>query len=604
MICIDVETKDPNLKKMGPGAIRGDGYICGLAVGTEDRQWYFPMRHERGNNIAPEAVMKWARDAFKDPKQDKLFTNADYDLQWLAREGVRVAGKYLDVQKAEPLIDENQRSYALELLGLKYIGEGKDDEELYEYLAAKFGGKPNRDQAKNIWRAPGDLVAPYAKSDVRLPFLVFDHQQRILESEGLDKVFDIETRLIPLMLAMRERGVRVDVDAASRFDEDLAKDAEEGLKRLDGEGVVFSQPVSIQAYCDRNKISYPLTPTGAASFQKKWLEDHKDVILNEVTKQRGIAKHSGTFLNGIFKHAIDGRIHTQFNQLKGDEYGTVSGRFSSSNPNLQNIPIRNPLLGPRTRALFLPEDGEQWVSDDWSQIEYRFLVHFSAKYGGGKIIQRYNDNPSTDLHDYVANLADINRSDAKNINFGLVYGMGEQTMSVNMGRPLHEVAPIFKKYHAELPFVKQTFNAIMRSAQTRGRITTILGRRRRFETWEPKDYEKAKDVDALGRDEAVEKWGVVNIKRAKCHTAANALFQGSAADAMKKSMVEIWEAGICDVLGAPLLTVHDELNWSVPRTPEAEQAHMEAVQIMTDCVTLRIPLKVDSGSGANWSEAH
>jgi DNA polymerase I-like protein with 3'-5' exonuclease and polymerase domains len=608
-IAIDTETCDPHLKEMGPGAIRKDGFICGLAVATgpgDGEQWYFPMRHESGRgNMDPDMVLQWARDNLTDPRQDKLGTHLMYDLQWLASEGVRVQGKNIDVLIAEPLIDENHGRYSLDRLGHKYVGEGKDDKPLYEYLAEKFGGKATREaQGRNIWRAPADLVAPYAKSDVWLPFLIFEEQKKLLKAEELEEVFDLETRLVPMLLAMRESGVRVDIKAAQEFDDQLAHEGAEGLRKLDNEFIACNAPSTIAAYCDRMRIPYPLTNDGAPSFQKKWLERHEDLILNEIAVQRGLTKHKGTFIKAILEHEINGRIHAQFNQLKSDEYGSVSGRFSSSNPNLQNIPIRNPQFGPRTRALFLPEEGEDWYSDDWSQIEYKFLVHFSAPYGGEKIIQRYNDDPNTDIHNYVSEIGNIIRDDAKSINFGLVYGMGEPTMALNMGRPLHEVKPIFETYHRELPFVRRTFDAIMKAASKRGFIRTMSGRRRRYETWEHKNYKKAKENDPMSYDDAVANWGRVNIKRAKCFTAANALFQGSAADAMKKAMVDIWEAGICDVLGAPLITVHDELNFSVPRTDEGREAHDSALKIMETCVELRVPLKVDSGSGANWSEAH
>ncbi len=299
---------------------------------------------------------------------------------------------------------------------------------------------------------------------------------------------------------------------------------------------------------------------------------------------------------------LNGKIHTQFHQLKGDKNGTVSGRFSSSNPNLQNIPSRDEEIGPLMRSMFIPDDGEVWYSDDWSQIEFRLLVHYGFGKSAKETQQAYRDNPKTDFHDYVSEITGIDRKPAKNINFGLGYGMGKEKLARQLNRTLDEAAAISETYHDRLPFIRALMKKVSRVAENRGYIKTYLKRRRRFDRWEPRGYNP--DITPLSYDAAVEEWGKHKIHRAFGYTGLNALMQGSAADLMKKAMVDIWECGACDILGAPLLTVHDELNWSVPRTRAAIRAHRETVHRMRNVADMKVPLLVSSDHGKDWSEAH
>ncbi len=610
-ISVDLETRDDDLTSKGPG-VRRDGYICGVAIGTDDgyRQ-YFPIRHEMGNNMDPGIVMEWCKDELTRANQPKVGANLMYDLDYLYEAGVQVAGPFYDVQVAEPLIDENLRLYNLDSLGQRYCGEGKDSDEMYMWLAQAFGGPATRrSQAGNIWRADPRVVAPYAISDVDLPFRILEKQELIIQQQNLQEVWDMETRLIPMLLAMRRRGVAVDSQAAVELDGRLMQFAADLRAKLKYNGIEPNEKDTIARYCDKAGIRYPVTAKGNPSFQKGWLQNHMDENLKMITEVRTLEKHSGTFLQGaIMSHAVNGRIHTEFNQLKSDSYGTVSGRFSSSNPNLQNIPRRDKKWGPLIRAMFVPDEGESWYSDDWSQIEYRLLVHYARGEGDEKTREQYRKDPKTDFHKFVADISGIDRDPAKSINFGLVYGMGEPTMAAGLGRPLDEVKPIFEQYHETFPFVKTTYNAVAAAAAARGYIRTILGRRRRFVHWEPRDWEASKarrdeGLAPLTREQALDEYGIGRIKRAMTHKALNGLLQGGAADLMKKAMVLIWERGICNYLKAPLLTVHDELNWSVPGTKEALQAHDEAVRIMETCHKLRVPLICDSGKGKNWGEAH
>ena len=612
VISLDCETYDPHMETHGP-SIRREGYIAGLAVGTEDGgRWYFPMRHAydpNNQNIPADNVLRWARDNLCRANQLKVGANLMYDCDVLQHEGVNVVGPFFDVQIAEPLIDEEARSYALNTLAGKYLGDSKVDDVLYEWLSAAYGGAATRKaQAKNIYRAPPEVVGPYAQSDVDLPLRIMAEQRKVLREQNLESIFSIESRLLPMLLAMRARGVRVDVGGAKELDHRLMLEAERARQILKNEGIEPNERAGIAAYCDRRGIKYSKTATGLPSFTAGWFGVQDDEVLGKIQLVRKLEKHAGTFLQGyILDHHISGRLHCEFNQLRSDEYGTVSGRFSSSNPNLQNIPSRDEELAPLVRSMFLPDEGETWYSDDWSQIEYRLLVHYGRGPGAAETVQQYHDNPKTDFHVYVSELTGVPRKPAKNINFGLVYGMGDSTLAARLGRTREQAKEITDQYHGRLPFVKKTYNEVSRVAAQRGDIRTILGRRRRFRLYEPSDWALCKAMRAAGEpalefDAAKAKWGDA-IRRAYTHKALNSLLQGGAADLMKKAMVDIWEApGIIAELGAPLLTVHDELDWSVPDRDSAREAHAEVVRIMESCVQLKVPLRCDSESGPNWGQ--
>ena len=638
LLCYDTETRDPNLLTNGPGNIRSAagleaGKLVGVSLGVGDRegeQWYFPVAHTDidkpdADNMDKDQVFRFLRDVLG-TEVPKLGMNLMYDLGWLATEDIHVGGKQYDVANAEPLLDENMRSYALKILAAKHGGQGKDELEMYEWQAETFGGKANRRQAANIWRTPARIVGPYAESDCREPFTVFREQQKLLAAENLTDLFEMETRLVPLLHAMRERGVLVDIGRAEEVLADLTGENSKAAEIVANEQIDVWASTTIVAYCERAGIEYDETDTGRPSFTSSWLEKHDDEVLRRIADVRRFDTNAGKFVKGtILDHSIKGRIHCQFNQLRGDEYGTVSGRFSSSNPNLQNIPKRDAILGPLLRGMFIPDPGEIWFSDDWSQIEYRLLVHYAnmepyPDKSAVRAMNQYKENPDMSFHRWVAELTGLDYDPAKNINFGLAYGMGQPTMAANMGITIEEARPIFDMYHSTLPFVRKISTAVKKKAEKSGFIKTILNRRRRFELWESSDWDTARAEKPVNFEQARDNWTHENfhhrpeewwgghaglgIRRAYCYKALNALLQGSAADIMKIAMVEIWESGVCDVLGAPLLTVHDELNWSVPDTPEGLSAHAEAVRIMNDGRGLKVPMITEPGQGANWAEAH
>lgn len=601
-IAIDLETYDPDLLERGPG-VRRDGYIVGVAVGTDDGfRAYYPLRHTVGaeHNLPESAVFAWLRDELGRSSQAKVGANILYDVDYLAHAGVPVAGRLLDVQVAEPLIDENLPSYSLASLAKRYLNESKVDEDLYRWAAASYGGDATRRaQAGNIWRCPPQLVGPYAEGDVDLPLRILEKQLEVIDRQDLSRIFDLETRLLPLLLAMRQRGVRVDLGAAQRAHEVLSRRIAAATREIGGIDV-YSRG-DLETYCRREGIEYPRTEAGNASFTSAFLESARDPRLQKVVEVRRLTKCRDVFIQGyILDKHVNGRIHCQFHPLRSDEGGTVSGRFSSSDPNLQNIPNRDPELGPLVRSMFVPDEGEVWARYDQSQIEFRFLAHYGRGDGAEAVRQQYRDDPKVDFHTMTAEMCSIDRKPAKNINFGLVYGMGEKTMAENLGRPLEDVKPIFAQYHQRLPFVRETYQSVSRAAEQRGWIRTVYGRLRRFDMWEAKRWSADKKLYS-SFEEAAAEHGAGGVRRAQTNKALNALLQGSAADQIKKAMVDIWESGLCQVLGSPGITVHDEIDWSMPAGSEREQ--VEVRRLMQDAVPLRVPVITDYGVGSNWSEA-
>ena len=325
------------------------------------------------------------------------------------------------------------------------------------------------------------------------------------------------------------------------------------------------------------------------SFTKNFLQNQTDPVVKAIAHAREINKSHTTFIDTILKHSHNGRIHAEINQIRSDQGGTVTGRFSYNNPNLQQIPARNKELGPRIRSLFIPEEGMTWGCFDYSQQEPRLVTHYAALdglYGVEEVLDAYNGGEA-DFHQIVAEMADIPRSQAKTINLGLFYGMGKNKLQAELGVSKENAEDLFRTYHDKVPFVKMLMESVMRRAQDRGRVRTLLGRRCRFDLWEPNQFGIHK---ALPHEEALAEHGP-GIKRAFTYKALNRLIQGSAADMTKKAMVELHKEGI-----TPHIQVHDELDISVVNSLEAAKIK----DIMESAVELEVPNKVDYESGPNW----
>lgn len=618
VIAIDCETYDPDLNDYGPGWARGVGHIVGVSVAVPGFAWYFPIRHEvePEHNLDAEHVLAWLRVQLGRAHQPKVGANIIYDIGWLAEEGVPVTGKLYDVQHAEALLEE-RGVVALDWLGTKYLNRGKVTNLLYDWCYRFYGGSTT-DQRKNIYRAPPRLVGPYAEADAEIPLQVINHQWAALEREGLLDLFSMECRLIPLLVKMRQAGVRVNISAAEKLRETLAERCGQKmleLERAAGQRIDVYAADSIARAFDKFNVPYPRTATGKPSFRKQFLESVTHPIADMIKDVRRLEKLGGTFVQSyILDSNIRGMLYGEFHLLRNDSSGTRSGRLSSSNPNLQNIPARDEEIAPLIRGLYIPDEGHaRWRRYDYSQIEYRGLVHFAVGPGSEEARARYNNDPDTDYHEMTLDLMapkagwDVStpalrkkhRKPIKGINFGLIYGMGVPALAAQIGVSVHEGRKLFKAYHAAVPFALPTMEHTVNEAQRLGYITTILGRRSRFDMWEPEDWD-SRDV-ALSLDAALDKYPGKRLIRAHTHKALNRRLQGSAADIMKCAMLACYEDGVFDHTGVPRLTVHDELDFSDPGGVDDGFAYIK--HRMETALPLRIPVIVDEEVGPDWGHA-
>ena len=590
-IAIDLETYDPNIKETGPGWAVGNGYIAGIAIAVEGWKGYFPIRHEGGGNF-DERILKKQVQRIMDLPCDKIFHNAAYDVGWLRWWGVEVKGKIIDTLIAAPLIDENRFRYSLNELGKDYLKETKSEALLYE--AAKEWGVNAKAE---MWKLPAMYVGPYAEQDADLTLRLWQFFKVEIIKQELSSIFELETRLFPCLLDMKTKGVRVDLEKAEKIKKDLQKKEDFLLfqiKKDTGVDVDIWAAVSVAKAFDKLDIRYERTAkSDQPKFDKNFLSTHKHPLAKMVVQAREFNKARTTFIDTILTHQHHGRIHADINQMRSDAGGTVTGRFSYSNPNLQQIPARNKDIGPLIRSIFVPDEGCKWGSFDYSQQEPRVLVHFAALTGGGlkgadEVIESYKTE-DPDFHQAVADMAGIDRRTAKTINLGMMYGMGKGKLASELGLGKDDTEDLFAKFHANVPFVKQLMEQATRKADNVGFLRTLLGRKCRFDLWEPRVFGIHK---ALPLWEAEKEYGR-DLKRAWTYKALNRLIQGSSADMTKKAMVDLYEEGII-----AHIQVHDELNCSIDSDGEKNKIK----EIMENTVELKVPLKVDAEIGPSWGE--
>ena len=600
-IAIDLETCDPNLTTLGPGWARNDGFVVGIAIAAGDQAWYFPIRHQNGHNLDPKMTLRWLSKQLATPHIDKIMHNATYDAGWLRAEGVEVQGRIIDTMVAAPLIDENRFSYSLNNLGRDYIDMRKD-EKMLRAAAKDWGIDPKAD----MWRLPPSYVGAYAEQDAFMTLKLWDRLKTEISSQDLTHIFQLETSIIPLMLDMRWRGVRVDLDQADVARKGLrikVQELKDEIHRKTGVAIEPWAAASVQQVFEALNLQYPKTEAGAPSFTKQYLNAHPHEVCQMIVKLREFDKADSTFIDSILRHETKGRIHTEFHQLRSDDGGTVTGRFSSSSPNLQQIPARDPDIKKLIRGLFIPEEGQMWGSFDYSSQEPRLLVHFAASMPDhmrspvvDTIVEEYHKG-DVDLHQMVAEIAGISRKQAKAVNLGIMYGMGVTKLAAQLDISVEEAKRIMSEHKDKVPFVKQLADVASKRAESQGQIRTVLGRLCRFHLWEPTSFGYSKP---LPLEEAKKEYGNINnLKRAFSYKALNKLIQGSAADQTKKAMADCYAEGLI-----PLLTVHDELCFSV----ENEAQSVRIKEIMETGVPLRIPSKVDDdipalrGLPNNWGQ--
>ena len=619
-IAIDLETRDPDLKSKGSGSVIGNGEVVGIAVAVDGWSGYYPIAHGNGKNMDRKQVLSWFKDICECPAT-KIFHNAMYDVCWIRNLGIKINGLIVDTMIAASLIDENRFQYTLNSCSWTYLSKTKNESKLIK--AAKERGL---DPKAEMWKLPAMEVGAYAEKDAELTLELWQKFKKQIVEDDLQDIFNLETDLFPCLVDMKFLGVRVDVSRAHELKQQLQLQEDMLLQRIKKESTIEPQiwaARSIAKVFDQLGLEYERTAkANEPSFTKNFLLNHKHPVVGMIAEARKINKVRTTFIDTILEHEHLGRIHADINQIRSDDGGTVTGRFSYSNPNLQQIPARDPATGPLLRSLFIPEKDCKWGCFDYSQQEPRLVAHYALRFSlpsAVTIAESYSNDPSTDFHQIVAEMAEIDRKDAKTINLGLFYGMGKAKLQAELGVSKEKSDELFNTYHSRVPFVKQLMNEIMSAAQSRGQIKTLLGRRCRFPKYEPilrgsdwgtyvpaEDHERILELQAMGphlkdsEDKIIKDkdgnpkrnyWYNNPIRRAFTYKALNKLIQGSAADMTKKAMVDLYKEGIISHI-----QIHDELDFSVESDAQAQKIK----DIMENAVSLKVPNKVDYESGTNW----
>lgn len=626
-VAVDVETRDEQLTELGPGAGRRPGsYITGISFTIEDGPGaYLPIRHEGGDNMPKAAVLGYLRAQAKLFKGDVVGANLSYDLDFLAGDGIefKQARYFRDVQIADPLLDELQNSYSLDAIARRWGFEGKNEGTL-RAAAVDFGLNPKRD----MWRLPARFVGAYAEDDTRLPLRILRAQERELDNQDLWNVYNLESRLLPVLVKLRRRGVRVSLERLEKVEAWALQEERDALERVRvatglriAVGDVWKPEVLAPAL-EYIGVKLRSTSTGKISIDKEFLGGIDHDVARALERARKVNKVRTTFAQSVRDHLVGDRIHCTFNQLrrqKDDEddgvAGAAYGRLSCEHPNLQQQPARDD-FAKMWRSIYLPEVGKLWASNDYSQQEPRMAVHYACKarelighqawVSAIEARDKYRNDPNTDNHQMMADMAGIRRKDAKEIYLGLSYGMGGPKMCRKLGLPTRFVVrdpngrfnavydiesaegksliaqgakrfeaagiegqALLDKFDAKVPFIKKLAKACEKRARAVGYIVTLSGRRCRF----PKDAQGNFD------------W---------THKGLNRLIQGSSADQTKEAMVELDAAGF-DMI----IQVHDEVALSVEDRAEGERA----AEVMRTCTPLELPSKVDVEVGESWGES-
>jgi DNA polymerase I-like protein with 3'-5' exonuclease and polymerase domains len=592
-VAVDLETYDPNIKTLGPGWARKDGHIIGIAVAAGEYKGYFPMRHENGHNLDAKMVIKWIKKQMSIPEMKVIMHNATYDAGWLRAEGVEIKGEIIDTMITGALVDENRWSFGLDAMARDYI-QMRKQEKLLQAAAKEWGVDPK----SGMYKLPPKYVGAYAEQDAVATLQLWQALKIELEKQDLWSIWRLETGLIPCLLDMRSKGVRVDLDKAEQNKRIIRKETDSlrmVIKKESGMDVDIWAAASIQKMFEKMNMDFPVTEKGSPSFTKSYLNSHEAKVCQALVRLREFDKADSTFIDSILRHEHNGRIHTELHSTRRDEGGTVTGRFSASNPNLQQIPARDKELKRLIRGLFIPEDGCKWGSFDYSSQEPRLLVHFAANMPDimrdpvvDTIVEEFNTG-DVDLHQMVADLAGITRKQAKTVNLGIMYGMGVGKLADQLAISADEAKGLIDRHHQKVPFVKQLATAASNRAGDKGQIRTLLGRLCRFDLWEPSTFGYNKPMNF---EEANKKYGGMGkLRRAFTYKALNRLIQGSAADQTKKAMLDCYEAGL-----TPMLTVHDELCFNV----EGQEQATQIKEIMETGVPLKVPSKIDVDIQDDW----
>lgn len=597
---VDLETRDPQLTTLGPG-VRRDGYPVGYGFAIEDGpSAYMPTRHGHGTNLDEGHVLQYWRDQARDFTGEIAGANLSYDLDYLAEMGIvfRRASFFRDVQVAEPLLDELQFRYSLDAIAGRRGIPGKD-EGLLKQAAEAWGVHPK----SGMWQLPPEYVGPYGEQDCRLPLAILRRQEREIDALGLREIWDRESRLLPVLVKMRRRGVRIDFDQLDRVAENALEREIAALSRithLTGIQLDTSDTTKTSAIAPVLRhigLDIPQTEAGNDSVKNDWLRTLDGDVPAAIMSARKFNKLRGTFVKSIRTHAVGDRIHCTLRQMVGEAEGSDEaggakfGRLSCKDPNLQQQPSRDDEIGPMWRKIYLPDEGGEWLCADYSSQEPRITVHYAEATGapgGAEMAQRYRDDPRMDYHQQIAEIMGVARKPAKTIGLALAYNMGEGKLAKSLGLPYTaesfvnrrgetinylkagpEAQALLAQYHEAVPYIRQLAADTERVAKKRGYVRTWGGRHCHF----------PRKRSGYGYDFT--------------HKALNRTVQGSAADQMRQAMVDADDESI------PLqLQVHDELDLTIGQRSEARQL----AEVMRNAMQFTVPMVVDLEVGPNWAD--
>ena len=583
-VAVDLETCDPNIKRGGPGYKTGNGKVVGVALADKHQTIYLPFDHLGGDNLCKDVVLEYVNNVLLSC-DEIIMANATYDLGWLARTGVTTSKPIRDIQVAEALIDEEKFSYSLDSIAKKYLKKGKKEDglkqaaDMYEVLTKS-----------EMWKLPARHVGKYAEADARLTYDAYQHQIPILKNEELWDVWELECELIPVLVYMSMQGVPVDLDAAEQLNNELKIREDRLLKEFSS--LDIWSPQQLGKYIEGLGLVVPRTDKGNYSVAKDFLNHCEHPQVKKIQEARSINRLRKVFIEDIILNQNhNGRIHADFRQTASDEGGTRSGRLSSSNPNMQQVPKRSD-IGKRIRSLYIAEPGKLWCKADYSSQEPRLQVHYALLGQFGRPLPGAEEaldafTKGEKLYTFFEKATGLPYDTCKMLCLGISYGMGMQKMARTLGISDELCKTTMRKFNKEAPFLKILFDNVMNRANKKGYIKTILGRRARFDFWTHSFDETP--VKHYGH--ARSKWANKELFRAFTSKALNRLIQGSAADQAKIAMVNAYKAGM-DLR----LPVHDEINAMV--TDEKESNMLK--EIMEQAIPLKVPVIADIDLGPTW----
>ena len=582
---IDIETDDPHLKQWGPGACRHDGKILGIGI-------YCPVL---GVDEYFEPDDPRALEILADPDIVKVFHNGVYDLDWMENGyDIKIYGRCEDTMTRETLLDSYAYSYSLDACCQRRGVEGKNKGDTIDAWWAAHGGKGKA--VEHLKDIPSEVAGKYCRQDCKATYNLYMAQQPLLEEQNLLRANDIECRLYPLLMNMKHNGIRVDMSKLFELMDQFEEEYETGITEMEQKYGFAEGTLSLNSANDIEKmwraehLPIEYTATGKPSFAAAVLEDCNHPLAEKIQHLRGLTK-TLAFLTSWVDYSIEGHIHPCFYPAKRDDAGTVTGRWSSGDPNMQQVPARAEKHGKEIRSLFIPEDDCILGAFDYKQIEYRVFIHFAEGPGAEDARKEFHEH-DVDYHWMVQTMMGWVTGDkdkdkeyrhiTKNLNFGSIYCMGARSFAAKFKRPLLKAHPdadpdnlvpladsLMKMYKKKIPFVDPTCRSIINTGERRGYVRTLSGRRQRM----PLDGGAYKLV--------------------------NYLIQGSAADLLKKGLVDAWDKGVFDVLKLHA-QIHDEIVFSIPKTKEGYRACCTLYDCMAHAYDLRIPIGVDTEIGPDW----